>query len=273
MDARVTAIMKELGFTANAARAYVALLKTHPATGYELAATSGVPRSAIYTVLKGLESRGVINAIHGKPARYVPLPPTRLVDLLSSRFSRNAESLKDALDEIAGQEEGAATWTIRGYDAMLDQARSLIASAEDSVYASLWSREATALEEPLKTALADGVKVALFSFTNLPSDLGTQLSYGIDEAALEAYWSHGIILIVDGQHALIGGAETNDMNRAVVTGESALVEMARSNLVLDVTLYGQRTGVDTAAAIAHITRHLAPVDDLIAEAVAARAQA
>ena len=121
MDARVTAIMKELGFTANAARAYVALLKTHPATGYELAATSGVPRSAIYTVLKGLESRGVINAIHGKPARYIPLAPSKLVDLLSSRFSRNAESLKDALDEIAGQEEEVATWTIRGYEAMLDR--------------------------------------------------------------------------------------------------------------------------------------------------------
>ena len=70
--------MKSLGFTATDAKAYLALVKNSPATGYELATRSGVPRSAIYGVLKRLEALGLVNPIQDKPVRYVPLAPERL---------------------------------------------------------------------------------------------------------------------------------------------------------------------------------------------------
>ena len=64
MERKVLSAMTELGFTKSESKVYTALLKKQPATGYELAASSGVPRSAIYNILKKLESGGLINAIH-----------------------------------------------------------------------------------------------------------------------------------------------------------------------------------------------------------------
>ena len=58
IEGRVVAALKPFGFTATDSRIYLALLRQHPATGYEVAASSGVPRSAIYATLKRLEGMG-----------------------------------------------------------------------------------------------------------------------------------------------------------------------------------------------------------------------
>ncbi|CAN0598434.1 unnamed protein product, partial [Laminaria digitata] len=41
LEGRIVDAMKQLGFNASDARVYIALLKIHPATGYELATKSG----------------------------------------------------------------------------------------------------------------------------------------------------------------------------------------------------------------------------------------
>ena len=252
--------MKLLGFTAIDAKAYVALLKDHPASGYELAARSGVPRSAIYNVLRHMQAEGLVNAIQEKPARYVPLAPEKLFGLLEVRFSKSLDELKTSVGGLNAQAFEAVTWTVQGYERMLEQAESTIASSEESIYGSIWAREADLLGGALKKSKAD---VVLFSFNDLSPELGRVLCYGIDEAKLEPYWSHKIILVSDHKRVLVGGAERSDTNRAVVTEEMALVEMAISNLVLDITLYGERAKVDTSDVVKSLTKLLAPVDDLI----------
>ena len=74
--------MQELGFTASEGKIYLSLLQKPGATGYEVAATSGVPRSAIYNVLKKLEALGLVNASPGKPTKWMPLPTDRLFQLM-----------------------------------------------------------------------------------------------------------------------------------------------------------------------------------------------
>jgi sugar-specific transcriptional regulator TrmB len=261
VEERVVRAMQELGFTASEGKAYVALLKQHPATGYELASRSGVPRSAIYTVLRRLEGLGLVNALHGKPARYVPIEPARLSRLLESRFAETMEDLTQALRKLSTREPESSTWTLQGYDAVLQQARDLIAGSKRSVYASIWHREAERLKEPLFKAAADGVRVVLFSFTPLPEGIGQVLSYNIPERDLERHWTHRLIVVSDLRQALIGSAETGGDTRSVVTSEPSLVETAISNLVMDITLYGQRQGEDTGLIVAGLTAQLAPIDD------------
>jgi sugar-specific transcriptional regulator TrmB len=255
--------MNELGFTVTDAKAYVALVKSHPATGYELAARSGVPRSAVYNVLKRLEGLGLVTAVQDKPAKYRPLPPAHLMELVESRYARTLQDLRDSLEGLAAPTAEAATWTTHGYDATLEQARGLIEGAKGSIHASLWAREAERLATPLRRAVERGVENVLFSFNPLPAGTGRHFSYGIEGHLLEKYWQHKIIMISDNSRALIGGAEETDDNRVVVTEEPALVEMAISNLVLDITLFGQRRGVDTAEVVGRLARRLAPVDDLL----------
>jgi len=258
---KVIRALQELGFTASEGKAYVALLKQHPATGYELASRSGVPRSAIYTVLRRLEGLGLVNALHGKPARYLPIEPARLSRLLESRFSETMDDLAASMRRLSMREPESSTWTLQGYDAMLQQARDLLAGSEKTVYASVWEREAERLKDALAETSARGVRVVLFSFTPLPEGTGQLLSYGIPEGELEEHWSHRIILLSDLKSALIGSAEVGTETRSVVTTEPALVETAISNLVLDITLYGQRVGEDTGLIVAGLTAQLAPIDD------------
>lgn len=263
VEDRIVEAMKGHGFNASEARIYVALLKNHPATGYELAARSGVPRSAIYTVLKKLHGLGLVNAIQEKPAKYVPLSPDQLFALLEARFSKSLTALRTSIDDLGGASLEAVTWTVQGYPAMIEQAETLIRNASRSVYGSLWKREAGRLDAPLREAMSAGVEVVLFSWNALPADLGTVFAYGIEEADLSPHWEHKIILVADDRRILAGGAEETEENRAVITEEVALVEMAVSNLVLDITLFGQRQGVDTGAVVTRLTRHLAPVEELI----------
>lgn len=272
LERKVIEAMAELGFNATDARIYLALAKKSPATGYELAARSGVPRSAIYGALRRLEVLGLVNAIHESPARYIALPPARLFEMLESRFTRNLAELKGSLDKLVHETPDAATWTLHGYGAMLEQAEALVSRARRTVHASLWRREALALESALRGAVERGVDVVLFSWTVIPEELGEVLSYGVDESRLEQHWPHGIILVCDHARVLVGTAEQSEESRAVVTEERAIVDMAISNLVLDITLLGQRGVKRTAAAdkpvgeiVARLTTHLAPVEDLIAD--------
>lgn len=267
VEDRVTSAMKQLGFTATDAKAYVALLKNNPATGYELAARSGVPRSAVYGVLKRLEGLGLVNAVQKKPAKYRPLPPPRLLELVESRFNRTLDDLKESLDDLDDGPSESVTWTIQGYTPVIEAARTLIEGSEKCLYASLWGREAERLATPLLEHVGKGLEVVLFSFTPLPSGTGRHFSYNIPERELESYWSHKVIMVSDQKKALIGGAEQTEDNRAVVTEESALVEMAISNLVLDITLFGQRRDVDTSSVVSSLTAHLAPVEELVQSSV------
>ena len=60
MEAILISQLSEFGFTQNEAKAYLTLLQHHPATGYEVSQYSGVPRSAIYNILRKLELGGIV---------------------------------------------------------------------------------------------------------------------------------------------------------------------------------------------------------------------
>ena len=263
MEQKIIQTMQELGFTSTDAKAYLGLLKNHPATGYELASRTGVPRSAIYNVVHRLESMGIINSVQVKPARYQPLAPERLFERLESRFNQNISELKEAVASMKVQTDPTATWTLRGYTRLIEQASRLIRDAKDSLELSLWEAEALSLQPLLEQAIARGVKVVLFSFTPLPKMAAASFSYHIPAKDLAKYWSPKLIVISDHQRLVLGRAERNQDIRAVLSEETVLIEMALSNLVLDITLFGQRKDVDVSAVIASMTAHLAPIDDLL----------
>ena len=263
VEDRIVAVMKRFGYTGSDARTYIALLQQHPATGYELAARGDVPRSAIYGVLKRLQQSGLVNAIPGKPARYAPMPPERLVAHLETRFSQDISSFKDAVNQVVETQIDAVTWTVTGYDSVIAEAIRLVDQATHSIVCSLWRHEAERLGPALKKAADRGLKVTLFSFTQLPNIDVQCFSYGIASDQLEQHWSRRLILATDNIQVLVGSTEGSRLDRAVISDESVLVETAIGNLVLDITLYGERAGVDTREAVGGLTARLAPIESLL----------
>ncbi|MEM9188609.1 MAG: helix-turn-helix domain-containing protein [Myxococcota bacterium] len=264
VEPRIVEAMRRHGFTATEARAYVALLKHHPATGYELAARSGIPRSAIYEVLHRLAAMGAVEAVQSKPAKYIPISPNQLFELLTARFNQHLADLRTSIAELKQAAPKLTTRTVRGYDEVMAQAQLLIEQSKHQIHASLWAREASRLAPAFQSAQARGVDVVLFSFNPIREpDVGQVFSYEIPEAELEGHWEHRIIVVVDRKSALIGGAELHDDVRAVATEDEALVEVATNNLVLDITLLGERQRVETEGAVAKLASKLAPIEDFL----------
>jgi len=258
--------LSELGFSTNEARAYKGLLFESPATGYEIAQRAGIPRSAIYAVLKRLEDDGLVARVEESPARYAPLPPTDLLGVLRRRFEGSLSSLDTNLKRLRPPPPPVDLWNVSGYDEVLERAASLIAQADKYIFCSLWRREARRLKPALESAAQRRVKIITFSFCALEEMPGTVYSYQLDEGDLEAFWKHKLILVVDHQRTLMGGTEP-EASEAVVTGHPAITEVALNNVALDVTLLAQRQKIDTTESMVEMLGdRLGSLDPLFSKA-------
>jgi len=255
-----------LGFSTNEARAYRNLLVDSPATGYEIAQRAGIPRSAIYAVLKRLEDDGLVARVEETPARYAPLPPSDLMGVLRRRFDGSLKSLDESIRRMRPPPPPVDLWNVGGYDEVLDRAESLIQSAQAFIFTSIWRRESDRLQPALEAAAKRKVKLITFSFCALEGIPGRVYSYGLDEKDLEAFWKHKMILVVDHARTLMGSTEPADKSEAVVTGHPAIIEVALNNIALDITLLSQRKRVDaTESMVDMLGERLGSLDPLVAK--------
>lgn len=241
--------VKELGFTVYEAKTYVSLLQNSPVTRYELSKNSGVPRSAIYGVIKQLENLGAVNALYSEPEKYVPLPPEQLFKLLEDRLKLK---ITDARESLKGIESNLVTdhlWNIVGYQNMIQKAKEIIENAQEEIYLSVWKREFDLLEEQLEKAKRKNVKITIFSFTDLIFDTEFLYSYNIKESELQKIWDHKIILVADRRELLMGEADVQMPIKTAWTTNRAIVDIATNHIILDITLFGLRLSVDVNSAV------------------------
>jgi sugar-specific transcriptional regulator TrmB len=235
--------MTQLGFTLYEAKAYICLLQNFPATRYELSKKSGVPRSAIYDVIKRLENFGAVNAISSKPEKYVPLSPEKFVELLENRYKNQLSEFYESVSALEVEIETENLWNITGYANMILKAKEMINTAKREIYLSTWDREIQELKEELQAAVDRGVKVVIFSFIKTV-DIGLVYSYGLEEEELSKVWDHKIILVRDMEELLMGEANKEFPKKVAWTTNNAIVMIAANHIILDITLYSLRMGVD-----------------------------
>lgn len=248
-DEKIEQKIKELGFTAYEAKAYLALLRQNPVTRYELSKNSGVPRSAIYDIIRKLENLGAVNALYVQPEKYIPLPPDQLLELLERQFEDRLEDARQSLRKFNTEIEPGHLWNIVGYKNMVHKAREMIDRAQESIYLSLWQRECLLLKENLDAAAERGVIITAFSFT--PLDIGSQrvYSYEIPDEELTKIWDRKIILVVDKTELLMGEADNKFNKKTAWTDNKAIVDIATNHMILDITLFGMRKQVDVSETV------------------------
>ncbi len=240
--------MSELGFTKYEARAYISLLQHYPVTRYELSKNSGVPRSAIYDVTRRLQDYGAVSVLSTKPEKYIPLPPQEFLKMLEQRYKKKVEDFRKSLSEVSINIETEQLWNITGYDNLISKAKEMIEEAQSEIYLSAWRREVLEIEKELRKAVQRGVRVVMFSFTELPK-IGLVYSYGLNEAELEKVWDHKLILVRDREELLMGEANRKAQRKAAWTRNKAIVQIAANHIVLDITLFGIRAGTDVSDAV------------------------
>ena len=266
MEEKLLPALKSFGFTTNEAKAYLSLLQNNPATGYEVSGNSGIPRSAIYEILKRLENTGMVSTVDTNPTRYIPLPPDHFYELLENNFSSNLDTLKETLSNVNTEIEAGDLWNIRGYDNMIDRAKSIIRGAKKSVYLSIWEREYNRLHADLVDAEKRGVDIVLFSFCKISADFGRVFSYNLDSERLQNVWSSKILLVADRDSALLGGVEVLPTNKVAWTKNAAIVAIALNYIILDLTLFGQRYDLEMGGVImGMLDGEIRNLDDLLHE--------
>ncbi len=236
--------LEHFGLSTNAARAYCSLLKSNPATGYEISSQAGIPRSAIYNVLNKLESMGLVSGMGDKPKRYIPLSPSNLIEYLESSHHGALEELKHDLEQMELDEEAFDFWHIHGYKNIILKLKKAIKAAQDKLFISAWKREIDTLNIELNDAEERGLEVTVFSFCALDKEYGKTISYGLDENELRKIWSPKVIMVADQDTTIMGSARDQDNSKAILTKNAAITEIATNHIILDITLAGGRMGFD-----------------------------
>ncbi len=228
--------LTHIGFTEYEARVYLALLREHPATGYQISKLSGVPRSMAYESLARLASRGaVLKSSSGKTTTYRPLPPDVLLARLRDEHSARERMLSEGMEQLYHAKSEEALWSIDGHAAVLAYAANMIREASTEIMLVLPDRDVPDLEDDLRTAFDRGVRVRLVLTGEAEPGFGEIVHHPPRESELQEL-TDSLVIIADQREVLITGG--GEVLRATVTTSTNLVLIARQFIWME--LFAQR---------------------------------
>lgn len=135
MDENIS-VLKGIGLTLYEAQAYVTLTSLISSTASEISDKSGIPRSKIYDVLKGLVKKNFIEVEDGRPMTYNVKSP---VEVLSKEKERINFDIDDTITRLTYIYENsmsqvqAPIWRIYGVDKIISQELEIIKRAKTSI--------------------------------------------------------------------------------------------------------------------------------------------
>lgn len=192
-----------LGFSRIEAQVYCTLVPEEKMGGYQIAKKLNLQRPSVYNALNSLESRGFITVIPGETTEYSAVEPDVLMDELSKRYCENATNAKAELEKLAdGRKKHERFVNITGKTNLINAINRCIEATEKEIIFTC-SMELKNFETALKNAAARGVRIILFSWSNLDT-LGIPLEFycGYDGVATCA--EKRILLVADEMHCIIG---------------------------------------------------------------------
>ena len=150
----LAATLRELGFSEYEAKCYAALATRQPATAYEIAKVTGLPRPNVYGALRNLEAKGAVQPVTEHPVRYVPVDPEQFFRRLQRNTAVLCEDVVQAVKRNTKAEESAYVWLYRGANEVRDKFTELIEGAREHI----WIKAPAALIEPYRDALVKAAR-------------------------------------------------------------------------------------------------------------------
>lgn len=227
----------KLGFSEYEAKAYIALLKEHPATGYQISKISGIPRSMIYEVLGKLITRGAALMLPKfGSTQYAPVPASELFTQMQRNHDDLVSSVREDLMTISEHSDLEYVWNLEGEKHIIAKAVAMISQAQTRIYLALLPATFPLLRYALEKAADDGIKVVLYSSDDLKLRGGRTVVSPMSEHDLTEQEGLGFVLVVDSKEALIGEQLTGDNARASWTRSPIFVLIAEHHLRTDLYL-------------------------------------
>ena len=135
MDENIS-VLKGLGLTMYEAQAYLTLISLISSTASEVAEKSGIPRSKIYDVLKGLTKKNFIDVEDGRPLTYNVKSP---VEVLGREKEKIDTKIDDTITRLTNIYENGMTqvqapiWRIYGVEKIINQEVEIITKSKTSI--------------------------------------------------------------------------------------------------------------------------------------------
>ncbi len=170
----VQSLMK-LGLTEYESRIYVVLTKMGPRNASEISFLGKVPRPKTYGAIRGLESKGLLRIVPGKPERYMAVSPNDVLIPLVEKLNRETTECVQVVENLSMAFESSKyvytekpyerydLWSVRGRDKVYKRIQDLIGEAKVNVFfatsANGLVRLYKAHSEVLEKAADKGAKV------------------------------------------------------------------------------------------------------------------
>lgn len=226
--------LKHIGLNTYEAKVYITLLKHHPATGYEVSKDSGVPQARAYDTLKALESQKMVVATGGKPVTYIPIPPDEILNRFERQYQGSIDYLRNALPNYA-VESIEPVHNLRGINAVLEHAISMIKLATSTVFIEMWQADQAQLEQPLRDAAARGVSIHVVGYNEVSYDFCKVYPHALAEAIETTLGGRWLILAVDALEGMVcTWPIDSDEPHALWTRNPALVLVIKELIVHDI---------------------------------------
>ena len=218
------AALGDLGFTEYEAKVYLALLKDSPLSGYGIARASGVPRSKVYEVLRGMVGRGEVLVSHGEPVRYAPLPVRELISERRRRAEESIRAAEEGLERYAVEANSSGLiWDITGRAEILARAREVVGRAEGSILLQVWREDAPELRDVLTEAAERGAEVTVVAYGEPDYPFANVYLHDLAEEITKQFGGRWIILSADAREIVAGIVSLGGESRAAWSSHPGMV--------------------------------------------------
>jgi Cd2+/Zn2+-exporting ATPase len=226
-----------VGFSEYEAKAYLALLRKNPVTGYELSKLSGVPRSMIYEVVGKLTTRGAAMTLRtGGSSKYAPVPAEQFLDQVQREHEELVSGLKSELTQMTASPDLEHVWNIEGRPNIIARANEMIGQAEGVIYLALLPATFPDLQMALEDAVQRGLKVVVYT-TGMVDLPGAKVAVArVSQESSGQASGLGLILVIDGEEVLIAEWPAIGEAQASWTSSPLLVFIAEHHLRTDLYL-------------------------------------
>jgi sugar-specific transcriptional regulator TrmB len=226
--------LTQLGLSEYEAKAYIALLKESPSSAYEIAKNSGIPTSKIYEVIRRLESRHMIQSIHGERSRmFVPVPPEEFIENFRTAMEESLYAVKSELSDFKVGIDTSYTWHIKDYETFILRAKRMLDTSREAVLLSLWHPEIEALSRPISEAETRGIKIAIVHYGATNLKFGQLYRHPVEDTLYTQKGVRGFTLVADSKEVLMGKIKEKEAE-AIWSMNEGFVMMAEDYIRHDI---------------------------------------
>lgn len=208
----ITAILRNLAFSKYESACYLSLLARHPSNGSQLSKLSGIARSRIYDVLRGLVKKKIVFEI--EKGLYVPLPFEELKKRLRSQFESNLKILDEQLHSLVEQSNFEYLFTLTGIDEVLSKATDIINSANRELYLRLFPNTWEHLRKKIDMAIRRGVVIRFISMGPMELIYEVQVFHPDSNNIQSRLGGESMDIVADKTEAIAGIFETDNADHS-----------------------------------------------------------